>query len=110
MTMSERPSHNLDHLDIDLVRQIDQTCRQFEADWRDGHRKPIEDYLGEVPQAGQAALRADALLADRASAADPARLSWGPARDRPRPLGRRETAPRVAACGPAGPEDLYHER
>ncbi len=34
--MSDRPSHNLDGLDIDLARQIDAVCRRFEADWRAG--------------------------------------------------------------------------
>ena len=34
--MSDRPSHNLDGLDIDLARRIDEVCRRFEADWRRG--------------------------------------------------------------------------
>jgi hypothetical protein len=36
ITMSDRPSQNLDGLDIDLVRRIDEVCRRFEADWRGG--------------------------------------------------------------------------
>ena len=50
--MSDRPSHNLDGLDIDLARRIDEVCRRFEAGWRDGRRPRIEDYLGEVPDEG----------------------------------------------------------
>ena len=47
--MTDRPSHNLDGLDIDLARRIDEVCRRFEADWRAGARHPLEDYLAEVP-------------------------------------------------------------
>jgi hypothetical protein len=42
--MSDRPSHNLSGLDIELARRIEQVCRQFEADWREGRRPRIEDY------------------------------------------------------------------
>ncbi len=31
MEMSERPSHDLAGLDIDLARRIDVICRRFEA-------------------------------------------------------------------------------
>ena len=34
--MTDRPSHNLDGLEIDLARRIDGVCRRFEADWRRG--------------------------------------------------------------------------
>src|SRR5271166_6328177 len=34
--MSDRLSHNLDGLDIDLARCVDEVCRRFEADWRQG--------------------------------------------------------------------------
>jgi Protein kinase domain len=57
--MSDRPSHNLSGLDIDLARRIDEVCRRFEADWREGRRTAVEDYLGEVPEQGRAALRAE---------------------------------------------------
>ena len=33
--MSNRPSHNLDGLDIGKARRIDAVCRRFEADWRE---------------------------------------------------------------------------
>ena len=57
--MSDRPSHNLDGLDIDLARRIDEVCRRFEADWREGRQPRIEDYLGDVPDEGRPALRAE---------------------------------------------------
>jgi hypothetical protein len=41
--MNELPSHNLDGLDIDLARRIDEICRRFEADRRAGRRPRIED-------------------------------------------------------------------
>ena len=57
--MTDRPSQNLDGLDIDLARRIDEVCRRFEADWREGHQPRIEDYLGDVSQEGGPALRAE---------------------------------------------------
>ena len=50
--MSDRPSHNLDGLDIDLARRIDEVCRRFEADWREGRQPRIEDYLVDVSRRG----------------------------------------------------------
>ncbi len=57
--MSERPSQNLDGLDIDLAHRIDDICRRFEAEWRDGHRPRVADYLVHVPEEGRPALRAE---------------------------------------------------
>ena len=57
--MSDRPSHNLGGLDIDLARRIDEVCRRFEADWREGRQPRIEDYLVDVPDEGRPALRAE---------------------------------------------------
>ncbi len=57
--MSDRPSHNLDGLDINLARRIDEVCRQFEADWREGRQPRIEDYLVDVSQEGRPAPRAE---------------------------------------------------
>jgi len=64
--MSERPSQNLDNLDLDLARRIDIICRRFEANWREGHPAPVDSYLDEVLGEGRAALRAEleALLND----------------------------------------------
>ena len=53
--MSDRPSHNLGGLDIDLARRIDEVCRRFEADWREGRQPRIEDYLADVPDEGRPA-------------------------------------------------------
>jgi hypothetical protein len=57
--MSDRPSHNLDGLDIDLARRVDEVCRKFEADLREGRQPRIEDYMGEVPDEGRPALQAE---------------------------------------------------
>jgi len=57
--MSDRPSHNLDGLDIDLARRIDEVCRRFEADWRAGRQPRIEDYLVDVSAEGRPALRVE---------------------------------------------------
>ncbi len=57
--MSDRPSQNLDGIEIDLARRIDAVCRQFEADWRDGCEPRIDDYLVAVSDDGRSALRAE---------------------------------------------------
>jgi eukaryotic-like serine/threonine-protein kinase len=57
--MTDRPSHNLDGLDINLARRIDEVCRRFEADWRARRQPRIEDYLGEVPDEGHHAIQAE---------------------------------------------------
>src|SRR5271157_3571957 len=59
MKMTDRPSHNLDGLDINLARRIDEVCRRFEADWRQGRQPRVDDYMGEVLDEGQPALRAE---------------------------------------------------
>ena len=57
--MSDRASHNLGGLEIDLARHIDEVCRRFEADWREGRQPRMENYLDGVSQEGQLALRAE---------------------------------------------------
>jgi len=57
--MSDRPSHNLGGLDIEMARGIDEVCRRFEAECREGRQPRIEDYLVEVPDKGRSALRAE---------------------------------------------------
>ena len=46
--MSDRPSHNLDRMEIDLARRIEEVCRRFEADWREGREPRVDDCLIEV--------------------------------------------------------------
>ena len=57
--MSDRPSHNLGGLDIEMARRIDKVCRRFEADWRAGRQPRIEDYVVDVSHQGRPALRAE---------------------------------------------------
>ena len=57
--MSDRPSHNLEGLGVELARRMDEDCRRFEADWRQGRHPRIEDYLVEVPDEGRPALKAE---------------------------------------------------
>ena len=57
--MRDRPSHNLSGLDIDLARRIEEVCRRFKNQSRQGRRARIEDYLSEVPEVGRSALRAE---------------------------------------------------
>jgi hypothetical protein len=63
--MSDRPGHNLGGLDIDLARRIDEVCRRFEADWREGRQPRIEDYLVDVSDEGRPALRAKLIALER---------------------------------------------
>jgi hypothetical protein len=56
--MSDRSSHNLEGLKVDLARRIDEVCRRFEADWRQGRQLRIEDYPSDVPDEGCRAFRA----------------------------------------------------
>ena len=56
--MNELPSHNLGGLDIDLARRIDDVCRRFEADLRQGRQPGIEDYMVDVQDERLLALRA----------------------------------------------------
>jgi len=82
--MIDRPSHNLDGLEIDLARRIDGVCRRFEADWRAGRQPRIEDYLDVVPGEGHVALRAEleALQRElRPSEETVARAEAGPSTD-----------------------------
>ncbi len=57
MEMSERPSHDLGGLDIDLARRVNALCRRFEAEWRTGKSPRIADCLPDVPEDGRLALR-----------------------------------------------------
>ncbi|MFI5459465.1 MAG: protein kinase [Isosphaerales bacterium] len=57
--MSDRPSQDLDGLDIDLARRIHEVCRRFEAGWREGRQPRIQDYLIDVSHESRPALRAE---------------------------------------------------
>ena len=57
--MSHRTSDNLGGLDIDLVRRIDQACRRFEAEWREGRQPRLDDYIGSLTGDARAALAAE---------------------------------------------------
>jgi eukaryotic-like serine/threonine-protein kinase len=63
--MSDRPSHNLDGLDIDLIRRIDDVCRRFEADLREGRQPRIDDHLVDVPDDVRPVLRAELSALER---------------------------------------------
>ena len=57
--MSDRPSENLGGMDIDLARRIDEVCRRFEGDLREGRQPRIDDYLVDVVEESGPALRAE---------------------------------------------------
>ena len=66
--MSDRPSHNLDGQDTEMARRIDQVCRRFEANWREGRRPHIEDYLVDFSHEGRPALHAELEALEREAA------------------------------------------
>jgi hypothetical protein len=43
--------------DVQLARRVDAVCRRFESDWQSGTRRPLKDYLPEVPEQARRALR-----------------------------------------------------
>ena len=49
--MTDRPSHNLDGLDINLARRIDEVCRRFEGrpEARASNQR-VEGSLVEIPR------------------------------------------------------------
>jgi hypothetical protein len=49
-----------------LVTALEQACDRFEAACRAGLRPRIEDYLGEMPEAGRAALAREMRALERA--------------------------------------------
>jgi predicted Ser/Thr protein kinase len=57
--MSHRTSDNLGGLDIDLLRRIDEACRRFEAEWREGRQPRLDDYIGSLTGDARAALAAE---------------------------------------------------
>ena len=110
--MSDRPSHNLGGLDIDLARRIDEVCRRFEADLAGGeptaHRRLSgrRGRRGPVPHCGPSwrpwsascARRRRTCRASRPArhttpSPEPAPPSPRSPRHRPSPRGRRRLLP-----------------
>jgi hypothetical protein len=65
ITLTNRPSQNLDGLEVDLARRIDEICRRFEAGWCQGRHPRIEEYLFEVPDKRQPAFRTETEAPER---------------------------------------------
>jgi eukaryotic-like serine/threonine-protein kinase len=63
--MTDRTSNHLHNLDIKLARRIDEIYLRFEADWREGRRPSVQDCLGEIPDDGRPALRAELKALER---------------------------------------------
>ncbi len=63
--MSEPTDVNLDGLDLQMARRIDEVCRRFEADVREGRQPRIDDYLVDVPDEVRPILRAELSALER---------------------------------------------
>jgi eukaryotic-like serine/threonine-protein kinase len=57
--LSDAHPHDQEAPEVALARHVDAICRRFEADWRNGQRLAIGDYLGDVAEEGRPILRAE---------------------------------------------------
>ena len=111
--MSDRPSENLDGMEIDLARRIDEVCRRFEADARDGRQPRIEDYLVDVSDEGRLALRAELESLERElrrsdeTVAGPA--SGPPTAPEPQMVPNPSTIAEAPTIAPGPPPSSVHE-
>jgi hypothetical protein len=55
LTRRDELSENLGGLDIDLFRRIDEACRRFEAEWREGRQPRVDDYIESLTGDARAA-------------------------------------------------------
>ena len=97
--MSDRPSDNIAGMDIDLARRIDEVCRRFEANWREGRQPRVADYLVDSSPEGRPALKAELEALERelrTSEETVARPEAGPPKATEPP-----TAPNLAASAEA---------
>ncbi len=111
--MSDRPSQHLGRLNIDLARRIDEVCRRFEADVREGRRPCIEDCLLDVPDDGRLALRTELEALDHElhpSDETVARPDAGrPTAHEPQPAPDPSTIADAPTIPPAPPPSSVHE-
>jgi formylglycine-generating enzyme required for sulfatase activity len=93
MTNNHLPSGS--SLSLSLERRIDQACERFELAWQAGQRPPIEEALGDWPEAERAALLLELIALDMAY-----RRRAG---DEPQPQEYRARFPELGAdwSGPA---------
>ncbi len=78
--MGDRARDSLARLDIDLARRIDEVCRRFEADWRQGRQPRAEEYFEEFTGDARASLAAEleALQSELQQAAGQAAIADAP--------------------------------
>jgi serine/threonine protein kinase len=62
--VSEVPALDPEPLPESLARQVDQVCNRFEAAWKAGGQPRLEDFLGDVPEPGRAALLRELISLD----------------------------------------------
>ena len=108
--MSDPARDNLSALDIDLARRIDEVCRRFEADWREGRQPRLEEYFGEFTGDAQASLATEleALQAELEEAAgeigiaDAQTIAPGSLPTQPKPGEASSSVHDVATLQPLG--------
>jgi hypothetical protein len=62
--VSEVPAHDPEAPSESLARLVDQVCNRFEAAWKAGGRPRLEDFLGDLPEPGRAALLRELIALD----------------------------------------------
>lgn len=59
--MSDQPSTHPESDSLSLALRIDQLCLRFEADWKEGRRPRVEDYLEDFPSEDRPSLLCELL-------------------------------------------------
>ena len=72
-----RPLASLDP-DVELARRVDQWCRTFELDWRNGKNPRIEERLGDVAEPVRMSLLVELVALDRELHASVAKVALAP--------------------------------
>src|SRR5262249_9474033 len=93
IVVDESRPFDAEYFEIELARRIDAICRRFEADWRERRRAPLDDYLGEFPEEGRAALRSELEALER-------ELHHADETIAPSESGPIAEAPTIAPAGP----------
>jgi Protein kinase domain len=108
--MSDAHHHDPEAPEVAPARHVDAICRKFEADWCDGRRPAISDYLGEVAEEGRGVLRAEleALQSELRQADEAATVAPASSPTSPIPGMARPSVHEEATVAPGDQATLDH--